>query len=53
MEIWGYNTYMKQNQTPKLVQDRKTGEWYNPEEKMKALQDQPWFVAIMQRLSKR
>ena len=25
-----YNRYMNKNTTPQLVQDRKTGQWYNP-----------------------
>lgn len=52
--ILGYNSYMNTNtQTPKLVQDRKTGEWYDPEQRLKELFDKPWFVAIMKRLKDR
>lgn len=36
-----------------LVQDRKTGEWYNPHEKMQELFNKPWFVAILQRMKNR
>lgn len=49
-----YNKHMNTNtQTPKLVQDRKTGERYNPEQRFKELFDKPWFVAIMKRLKDR
>jgi hypothetical protein len=44
---------MNTQQTPQMVQDRKTGEWYNPEQKWAELQKQSWFVALLQRLKKR
>lgn len=44
---------MTNKQTPQLVQDRKTGEWYNPEEKMRELFQQNWFVALLQRMKNR
>ena len=30
-----------------LVQCKKTGQWYNPEQKFKELLAQPWFLAQM------
>jgi hypothetical protein len=33
-----------------LVQDRKTGRWYDPEEKMKELMQAPWFIEQMKRM---
>jgi hypothetical protein len=44
---------MENKQIPQLVQDRKTGEWYGPEKRLKELFDKPWFVAIMKRLKDR
>jgi hypothetical protein len=40
----------KNTQTPKLVQDRKTGEWYNPQEKLDQLLKSEFFQKIMLRL---
>jgi hypothetical protein len=34
-----------------MVQDKKTGQWYNPEQKMKELTEQPWYVAQMKRMA--
>jgi hypothetical protein len=34
----------------KLVQDRKTGEWYDPELKLKELMDSKWFLETMKRM---
>ena len=46
-----YNRHMDKNtQTPKLVQDRKTGEWYNPQEKFDQLLKSEFFQKIMLRL---
>jgi hypothetical protein len=33
-----------------LVQDRKTGRWYDPKEKMKELMEAPWFIEQMKRM---
>jgi hypothetical protein len=33
-----------------LVQDKKTGKWYDPKEKFKELQNQPWFIALLKRM---
>jgi hypothetical protein len=38
---------------PKLVQDRKTGEWYNPQERFDALMKKPEIVAVFKRLAVR
>jgi hypothetical protein len=34
-----------------LVQDRKTGRWYDPDEKMKELMQMPWFIDQMKRMN--
>jgi hypothetical protein len=34
-----------------MVQDKKTGQWYDPEVKLKELVAQSWFVALMKRLA--
>jgi hypothetical protein len=34
-----------------MIQDKKTGEWYCPHEKMKELFQQPWFLAQMKRMA--
>lgn len=36
-----------------MVQDRKTGQWYDPDQKMKELFAQKWFQDIMKRLKER
>lgn len=33
-----------------MVQDKKTGEWYNPREKWNELKQQPWFVDQLRRM---
>lgn len=33
-----------------LVQDRKTGRWYDPKEKMDELMQAPWFIEQMKRM---
>lgn len=33
-----------------LVQDKKTGEWYNPKAKWEELQQQQWFVDLLKRM---
>jgi hypothetical protein len=33
-----------------LVQDRRTEQWYNPDEKMKELMQMPWFIEQMKRM---
>lgn len=37
-------------QAPQMVQDRKTGEWYDPAQKMGELFQQNWFLALLQRM---
>ena len=44
---------MTTKQTHQMVQDRKTGEWYDPEQKMRELFKQNWFVALLQRMKNR
>jgi hypothetical protein len=39
--------------TVQLVQDRKTGEWYNPQERFDALMNKPEIVAVFKRLKVR
>jgi len=34
-----------------MVQDKKTGEWYDPEVKLKELFAQQWFQALMKRMA--
>jgi len=34
-----------------MVQDKKTGEWYDPEQKFKELLEQPWFQEQMRRMA--
>ncbi len=59
--VWRYNTYMNKHYTntknpvnfPKLVQDRKTGEWYNPQAKFDELMNKPEILAVFKRLSVR
>lgn len=34
----------------KLIQDRKTGQWYDPEAKFKELLAQQWFVEVLKRM---
>ncbi len=36
--------------TVDMVQDRKTGEWYNPEAKFKELMQEDWFITQMRRM---
>jgi hypothetical protein len=35
---------------PKLVQDRKTGEWYDPKAKFDELMNKPEIMAMLNRL---
>jgi hypothetical protein len=35
------------------VQDRKTGEWYNPQERFDALMNKPEIMAMLKRLAVR
>ena len=44
------NTTPKTTQ-PKLVQDRKTGEFYNPKEAFDRLMNKPEILAVFKRLS--
>jgi hypothetical protein len=39
--------------TVQLVQDRKTGEWYNPQERFDALMNKPEIMAMLKRLAVR
>jgi hypothetical protein len=34
-----------------MVQDKKTGQWYDPEQKMKELLGQQWFLNVMKRMA--
>jgi hypothetical protein len=34
-----------------MVQDKKTGQWYDPAVKFKELLAQPWFLAQMKRMA--
>jgi hypothetical protein len=34
-----------------IVQDKKTGEWYDPDVKFKELQSQSWFVELLKRMA--
>lgn len=34
-----------------MVQDKKTGEWYDPVQKMMELQKQQWYIDLMKRLA--
>jgi hypothetical protein len=36
--------------SPGLVQDRKTGEWYDPQAKLEQLLKDPQFIATMKRM---
>jgi hypothetical protein len=36
-----------------LVQDRKTGEWYNPQERFDQLMNKPEIIAVFKRLAVR
>jgi hypothetical protein len=40
-----------QQQLDQLVQDRKTGEWYNPKEAFDAMMNRPEIIASLKRLS--
>jgi hypothetical protein len=40
-----------QQQLDQLVQDRKTGEWYNPKEAFDAMMNRPEIMASLKRLS--
>ena len=39
--------------TEQRVQDRKTGEWYNPQERFDALMNKPEILAVLKRLAVR
>jgi hypothetical protein len=41
------------NQQKGLVQDRKTGEWYDPKVKFDELMNKPEIMAVLQRLKVR
>jgi hypothetical protein len=34
-----------------MVQDKKTGVWYDPQAKFKELLAQQWFLAVMKRMA--
>lgn len=38
---------------PKLVQDKKTGQWYNPQEAFDQLMNKPEIMAVLKRLTVR
>lgn len=38
---------------PQMVQDRKTGEWYNPQERFDELMNKPEIMAVFKRLAVR
>jgi hypothetical protein len=40
-----------QQQLDQLVQDRRTGEWYNPKEAFDAMMNRPEIIASLKRLS--
>ena len=40
-----------QQQLDQLVQDRKTGEWYNPQEAFDRMMNKPEILAVFKRLS--
>jgi len=42
-----------QKELDKLVQDRKTGEMYNPKEAFDAMMNKPEILAVMKRLKER
>ena len=48
-----YNRYMNKNTTPQLVQDRKTGQWYNPAVEFDKLLNSPTVKEVMVRLKLR
>lgn len=33
-----------------MIQDRKTGQWYDPEKEFNSLFTKAWFIAIMKRM---
>jgi hypothetical protein len=39
--------------TEQRVQDRRTGEWYNPQERFDALMNKPEIMAVLKRLAVR
>lgn len=47
-----YNTHMM-NTKPKLVQDRRTGEWYDPEQRFRELLNDQLVQATLKRLADR
>ena len=34
-----------------LVQCKKTGQWYDPNQKMKGLRQQQWYIDLMKRMA--
>ena len=38
---------------PQMVQDRKTGEWYNPQERFEERMNSPEVMAVLKRLADR
>jgi hypothetical protein len=42
-----------QKELDKLVQDRKTGEWYNPQEAFDRMMNKPEIMASLKRLTSR
>ena len=49
-----YNLYMdNKQQNEKMVQDKKTGQWYNPEKEFQKLLNSDWFKRIMVRMKEK
>ena len=40
-------------QNEKMVQDKKTGQWYNPEKEFQKLLNSDWFKRIMVRMKEK
>jgi len=40
-------------QENKLVQDRKTGEWYDPIQRFEQLKKQQWFIDLLKRMKEK
>jgi hypothetical protein len=50
---WMKGEYGDQIEYRTLVQDRRTGEWYNPQERFDALMNKPEILAVFKRLAVR
>jgi hypothetical protein len=49
--FWCYNKHIDGKEHSMMVQDKKTGQWYDPEQKMKELLGQQWFLNVMKRMA--